>query len=118
MTTMFGILASAVSSAANALSRVTGTGRSEESIRDRPMMQHYGFASRPKDGALCVALKNGNEILIVADDDSRYRVALAEGEVALYTDQGDKIHIKRGGTIEIVAATKVSINNGALEVDA
>lgn len=118
MSTMFGVLMSGVSSVATALSRVSGTGRSEEGIKDRPMLQHYGFASRPKDGAMSVALKEGNNILIVADDDARYRVALEEGEVALYTDQGDMIKIKRGGTIEITASTKVSINNGALEVDA
>ena len=38
--------------------------------------------------------------------DRRYRLqALANGEVAIYTDEGDKIHFKRGRIIDIETAT-------------
>jgi phage gp45-like len=55
-------------------------------------------------------------VIVVAD--RRYRLqALAAGEVAIYTDEGDKIHFKRGRiidietqTLNINAATAVNFN--------
>ena len=75
--------------------------------------QDYGFTSVPKPEAEAVVLyPNGSAShgLVIAVDDRRYRLkGLAEGEVAIYTDEGDKVHIKRGGTIEVVAATKILV---------
>jgi phage baseplate assembly protein V len=49
---------------------------------------------------------------ILAVDDRRYRLTgLDDGEVAIYTDQGDSIVIRRGGTIEINAATEVQVTS-------
>lgn len=91
-------------------------------------IQEYGFTSRPLAGAdAVVVFPGGNREfgLIVAVDDRRYRLkGLAEGEVALYTDEGDRIHLKRGGKIEIsatsevdvIASSKVVINSPAVEV--
>jgi phage gp45-like len=42
-----------------------------------------------------------------ASEDGRYRVKLKDGEVALYTDEGDIIHMKRGRLIEIETDTLV-----------
>jgi phage gp45-like len=33
---------------------------------------------------------------------SRYRLTLEDGEVSLYTDEGDYVHLKRGRMIEVV----------------
>lgn len=72
-------------------------------------VQNYGFTSRPKVGAEGVVLYlggNSDHGVVIAVDDARYRLkALAEGEVALYTDEGDKIHFKRGNKIEITTHT-------------
>lgn len=82
--------------------------------------QPYGFTSVPHEGAEGVALFVGGERdhgLLVAVDDRRYRLTgLENGEVALFTDEGDKLVIKRGGTIEITAATKVVVSAPLVEL--
>lgn len=93
----------------------------DESHEGVDRVQEYGFTSHPKQGAEAfVAFLGGarDHGVVIAVDDRRYRLkGLEEGEVALYTDEGDKIHFKRGRIIEIVtntlkitAATKVEIN--------
>ena len=90
-------------------------------IRDKiDRMQQYGFTSVPLPGAQGAAVFIGGDRehgVLICTDDARYRLKnMASGEVAIYTDQGDKIHFKRGGTIEIVASSKVTINGTSLEV--
>lgn len=74
-------------------------------------IQQYGFTSVPLAGAEGVAVFVGGSRdhgIVIAVDDKRYRLKnLAAGEVALYTDEGDKIHFKRGGKIEIIATTEI-----------
>lgn len=76
-------------------------------------VQNYGFTSVPMGGAEAIVIFVGSSRdhgVAVAVDDRRYRLKdLQAGEVAVFTDQGDKIVLKRGGTIEITASTKVSI---------
>lgn len=82
--------------------------------------QNYGFTSVPLPGAEAAVLFVGGRRdhgLVVAVDDRRYRLkGLAEGEVAIYTDEGDYVHIKRGGTIEVKAATKAVVDAPAVEL--
>lgn len=87
--------------------RFSATGRPGETIENRELVQHYGMASCPLAGAEMVILRDGNHYVAIADDDRRYRIALEDGEVALYTDEGDKIHLKRDKTIEIVSGNKL-----------
>ncbi|HEY9105215.1 MAG TPA: phage baseplate assembly protein V [Roseateles sp.] len=86
---------------------------------DVERFQDYGFTSHPRPGAEAVAVCVGgsrDHVVIVAVDDRRYRlVGLEEGEVAIYTDEGDHIVIKRGGTIEVLAATKVDVRTPLVE---
>lgn len=76
-------------------------------------VQHYGLTSRPfADATAAVVFVGGSRSypLVIAVDDRRYRLKpLAEGEVALYTDEGDKIHLKRNGNIEVTASTKFKV---------
>lgn len=76
-------------------------------------VQQYGFTSVPQAGAEGVAVFVGgyrDHGLVVAMDDRRYRpTGLQAGEVAVYTDQGDKVVIERGGTIRVTASTKVVV---------
>lgn len=69
----------------------------------------YGFTSNPLAGAEGLAAFLGGDrshgvVLVVAD--RRYRIqSMAPGEVAIYTDEGDKIHFKRGRIIDIETQT-------------
>lgn len=91
-----------------------------DAVRDRcERFQQYGFTSVPLEGAEAVVLFVGgyaDHPLVIAVDDRRYRPqGLKPGEVALYTDEGDQIRIKRGGTIEITSATKVVVSSPEIE---
>lgn len=90
------------------IKKVSASGRDNETFDDREYFQHYGFTSRPlKDGEL-ILIREGNHIVAIASDDRRYRLELEAGEVALYTDEGDKIHFKRGKEIEITCGNKLT----------
>jgi len=90
-------------------------------------VQNYGFTSNPKLGAEAVTLfLNGarDNGIVIAVDDRRYRLkSLQSGEVAIYTDEGDKIHLKRNNTIEVLthnlnitATVKVQMTTPELNV--
>jgi phage baseplate assembly protein V len=87
-------------------------------IRDEtPLLGHYGITSRPLPGAQAVMVfpfGDRSKGLIIATNDARYQIELREGEVAIHTDEGDHVHIKRGGTIAIKASTKVEITTPLL----
>lgn len=65
----------------------------------------YGFTSNPPAGCEIAAVFVGGDRshgIIVGIGDRKYRLTgLAPGEVALYTDEGDKLVFKRGRKIEI-----------------
>lgn len=69
----------------------------------------YGFTSRPHPGAEAVALHVGGDrahCVAVVVADRRYRLqGLENGEVALFTDEGDSLVFKRGGEIHITSGT-------------
>lgn len=98
------------------IKRFDSTGVAGEQLNDREMFQHYGFTSSPQNGAEGVLLGAGNVLYLVAEDDRRYRVTLQQGEVAIYTDEGDKIHFKRGKSIEIISGAKVLVTAPAVEL--
>ena len=68
----------------------------------------YGLTARPRSGAECVALSlcgGRSHMLAIAVADRRYRLTgLQEGEVALYDDQGQKVHLTRNGIV--ISTTK------------
>ena len=69
----------------------------------------YGFTANPHPGAEGVAAffagdRSHGVVLCIAD--RRFRLKeLKPGEVALYTDEGDRLHFKRGRVIEVETAT-------------
>lgn len=69
----------------------------------------YGYTYKPHTGAEALVLAVGGHrahSVVIACADRRYRLTgLADGEVALYTDEGDKIHFKRGKVIDIETDT-------------
>lgn len=97
-----------------------------DELRDKvENFQPYGFSYFPKTGAEAVVVfpqGNREHGIIIQVADRRYRLAgMAEGEVALYTDEGDKIHFKRNriteivtGQLNIIAAIGVQITSPAV----
>jgi phage baseplate assembly protein V len=71
-------------------------------------VQNYGFTSVPKEGAEAVVLflgGNRDHGIAIAVDDRRYRLkGLESGEVAIYTDEGDSVALKRDHKITVEAA--------------
>jgi phage baseplate assembly protein V len=69
----------------------------------------YGFTANPLAGAEVLTMFLGGDrshaVVLVAAD-RRYRIKeLKPGEVAIYTDEGDKIHFKRGRIIDVETGT-------------
>lgn len=81
----------------------------------------YGFTSNPLAGAEVLAAFIGGDrshsVVLVASD-RRYRIqALKPGEVAIYTDEGDRVHFKRGRIIDIETGTLNIKASAAVNID-
>ncbi|WP_261840944.1 phage baseplate assembly protein domain-containing protein [Aliamphritea ceti] len=78
---------------------------------EMPRIQQYGLTSNPhKDAEVVITMLNDSAGLIIAVDDARYRLkGMAQGEVALYDDTGNKVHLKRGGKMHLAAPVRVDI---------
>lgn len=90
-------------------------------------LEPYGFTSTPIDGAEAFAAfpdgdRSHGVVLVVAD--RRYRITgLKNGEVAIYSDEGDSIILHRGNRIQIKtntlvidAAEKIQMNTPLVEM--
>jgi phage gp45-like len=65
-----------------------------------PVVQQYGFASRPHQGCDHVTVSLSGDLgraVVVASNDQRYQFPLAEGESALFDDLGQSYHVTRQG---------------------
>lgn len=87
-------------------------------------MEHfepYGFTSNPQPGAEGLAAFLGGDRshgVVICVSDRRFRLqALKSGEVALYTDEGDRLHFKRGRVIEVETLTLKVTAGEAVEFD-
>ncbi|HEX7124677.1 MAG TPA: phage baseplate assembly protein V [Thermodesulfobacteriota bacterium] len=83
-------------------------------------VQVYGLTSHPHSEAegvlVCVGGTRSHGLLVTVDD-RRYRPrGLAAGEVCLYTDEGDRIHLRRGRIIAVTAGAKVQVTAPEVEV--
>ncbi len=92
------------------IKRFTASGRPNETITDREIFQHYGFTSMPQDGAEGIVIHEGNHYIMIAEDDRRYRISVEQGEVCIYTDEGDNIHFERGKQLVITSGGQVTVN--------
>ena len=90
------------------IKRFSATGRQGESFTNREYFQHYGFTSRLLAGAEGILLEQGNMIILLASDDRRYRIGIEDGEVCLYTDEGDHIRFQRGMEIYVKSGNKLT----------
>lgn len=78
-------------------------------------LEPYGYTSHPQVGAEAVAAffdgdRSHGVVIVVAD--RRFRLTgLAPGEVALHDDQGQKIHLTRGGIVIDGAGHQITMTN-------
>lgn len=90
---------------------------------DVEVMQPFGFASNPPgDGAIAVMIAIGGDagqfVALPGANPSNRMGGLAKGEVAVYTADGSRVHLKQGGAIEIHAGNAVTILVPAMTVTA
>lgn len=100
---------------------VQGDALAGETGRDEELFQHYGYTSNPPAGTMKVVLPIGGKTshgIIVATENGRYRIkGLKSGEVAIYTDEGDSIVLKRGRLIDVTTEI-FRLNAQVMEVNA
>ncbi|GAB7214757.1 phage baseplate assembly protein V [Dickeya oryzae] len=74
-------------------------GLAGEQIQDAELFQHYGFTSNPPAGTMGIVIPLGGRTshsVVVATESASYRIkALASGEVAIYTNEGAAITLKK-----------------------
>ncbi|KNC89895.1 phage baseplate assembly protein V [Trabulsiella odontotermitis] len=84
---------------------IQGKGLAGESLQDVELFQHYGFTSNPLKGTMAIVVPvNGktSHSIVIATEHASYRMKnLKSGEVAIYTDEGSYIVLKRGKIIEV-----------------
>ncbi|MCX7204735.1 MAG: phage baseplate assembly protein V [Proteobacteria bacterium] len=95
----------------------------DEKLIDAEYMQHYGLTSHPPSGFMYVAVPVGGNTahsMIIATEHASYRIKnLKPGEVAIYTDEGAHIILKRGKLIEVVCDTyQVTCKNYTINASA
>lgn len=89
-----------------------------EPLNNIDRIEPYGFSYRPKKGSRAhLFFPSGDRSYGVAlvIGDKRYQMDLQEGEVALHDDEGNHVHLKCGGIIEVKAATKVIADTPVFE---
>lgn len=81
------------------LQRVQVEALAGEVIDNAERFQQYGYTSHPHDGAEAVVLAlggNRNHPIVISVDDRRFRLlALEAGEVAIYDDLDQVVHLQR-----------------------
>lgn len=86
-----------------------------EQLQDAELFQHYGLTSNPPAGTMAIVLPIGGRTahgIIIATEHGTYRLkGLASGEIALYDDQDQKVHITRAGIVIDGAGKPINIQN-------
>lgn len=84
---------------------VSLAGLDGEQLRDNEQFQEYGLTSNPPAGTMAVILPVGGKTshgIVIATEHATYRlVGLVPGEVALYSDEGSSVVLRRGKIIEV-----------------
>ncbi|MEM7047822.1 MAG: phage baseplate assembly protein V [Pseudomonadota bacterium] len=92
-----------------------------ELVGDMPRVQNYGMTSVPHPGAACVVVAAGgsrtHNLIVAADHPDHRPTGLKDGEVMVYDDQGQCVHLKRGG-IEITTSKPITVNASSISMNA
>ena len=85
---------------------------SELPRKDVERLGHYGFVSRAPVGSRVLVVPRGGKLVIVSEE-HKTTLTLAEGDVAVERETGEKIHLK-DGTITVEGAL-IELGEGAIE---
>ncbi|CDL80180.1 phage baseplate assembly protein V [Xenorhabdus cabanillasii] len=100
---------------------IQAEGLAGEQLQGQELFQQYGYTSHPPPGTMGIVLPlNGrtSHAIVIATEHGTYRLAgLKTGEVAVYTDEGAKIVLKRGRLIDVDCDT-YRVNCQTFEVNA
>jgi phage baseplate assembly protein V len=84
--------------------------------------QNYGFSSNaPADSECIVVFVGGGRdhgVVVGVDDRATRFTGLAAGEVAIYTNEGDSIVLKRNNIVEVTTRTLIVNAEDAIEITA
>lgn len=99
--------------------RLNAEGLAGEPLQDVELLQQFGFTSAPPDGTQLILIPLGGRTsaaVVVATEHGTYRFKVdAQGEVALYNQWGDVIHLKQDRSIRVVAGLKVRMESPLVE---
>lgn len=97
-------------------------GLAGENLPDHELFQHYGLTTNPPDGTQAIVAPLGGKTahcVVIATEHGSFRLkSLKRGEVALYTDEGDSIVMKRGRIVEVTTGTYRVNATDAIELNA
>lgn len=85
------------------IQQVQVNGLAGEKLQDAELFQHFGFTSCPPAGTQCIVLPIGGQTshsIIIATENGAYRLQVASGEMAIYSEEGAYVHIKKGRIVE------------------
>ena len=83
--------------------QVVRFGALSDEIQEAERAQNYGFSSVPFVGADAFVLygagNRDNPVVMVVDDRKRRKDGMQPGEVSVYDDQGQVVHLRRNGIV-------------------
>jgi phage baseplate assembly protein V len=84
-------------------------------------LQNYGFSGHaPRNSEVVVVFLGGGRdhgVIVGTDDRSSRMTGLAEGEVAVYTDEGDSIVLRRNNTMEVTTKNLIINATESVKID-
>lgn len=106
---------------ATRVQRVSGEGLAREPLDDMELFQHFGLTSAPPAGTQYIVVPLGGRTsasVVVATEHGAYRFKLDnQGEMAIYNQWGDRVHLKKDRSIHVVAELKVVMDTPLLQVN-
>lgn len=81
-------------------------------------LEPFGFTSHAPDGAEAITIAlggNSSHSIVILVSDRRYRLVIDKGEMAIYNQFHDKVHIRKDRVIEMKSAVKVLVDSPLLE---
>jgi len=94
------------------------TALADETLDGVERIQQYGFTAHPHPESDALILNVGasrSHPIVIAVDDRRYRLKLAEGEVALYDDLGQAVKLTRSGIV--IESALGTTHNGNMTIN-